>query len=55
MLGVSTFSMIRFDLDKLDLLLVLVLFLGFCRFCTVFWVLLEGSNVGSEYFFNYTF
>ena len=26
MLGVSTFSMIRFDLDKLDLLLGLVLF-----------------------------
>ena len=36
MLGVSTFSIILFDLDKFDLLLGLVLFLGFYRFCTVF-------------------
>ena len=34
MLGVSTFSMIRFDLDKLDLLLGLVLF----------WDLLESNG-----------
>ena len=51
---VSTLLTTFASISKLHLLLGPVLLLGFYMFCTVFWVLLEGSNVGSEYFFNDT-